>query len=283
MAVSSSTHTAHPATRSPAGRAPSLVTTGLMVVALFGSGCQLTPSPLLGPSEIENLSAELAQLETLVSATRDDLATLTSAQSEQMDSVSKRLRTIDGGVKQLPGVVQTACKTEISLPTTCDEIAIQTILIDDDKMVVGESEHLWITPPGIGLSARIDTGTNANSIHASDITSFERDGDNWVRFTLTSGYAKGDTKQANTQVVVERKIVRQLRTSKRPVVKLRVQLGNVLDSFDFILTDRTSSEHPVELGRSFLQDVALVDVGKQFVQPRFTKSKEQDESTADGQ
>lgn len=273
MAVISSTFTDRTKIRSPARRASLLATISVAIATLLGGGCQLTPTPL-GPSELDGLSEELAQLETLVSATREDLADLTTAQSEQMDSVSKRLRTIDGDVKRLPGVVQTACKTEISLPTTCDEIAVQTILIDDDKMVVGETEHLWITPPGIGLTARIDTGTSANSVHASDITPFERDGDNWVRFTLTNGAPNSSAnKQPNRSVIVERKIVRLLRTSKRPVVKLRVQLGNVLDSFDFILTDRTNSEHPVELGRTFLQDVALVDVGKQFVQPRFKKSK----------
>jgi len=229
-------------------------------VLLFGGllgGCQLQPR-VLEPSQIEALSAELAQLETLVSATRDDLASLSSNQSERMESVSKRLRTIDGDIKQLPGAVQTACQSDAAIlpTTTCDDIVTQTILVDDDKMVVGATEHLWITPPGIGLVARIDTGTSTNTIHATDITPFERDGDDWVRFTLAE------------EVIVERKIVRQLRVSKRPVVRLRVQLGNVFDSFDFILSDRSNSEQPVLLGRTFLQDVALVDVGKEFVQPK---------------
>lgn len=226
-----------------------------MVVTVLLSGCQLAPR-VLEPSEIEALSQEISQLETLVSATREDLAELTTRQSDRMESVNDRLQTIDGDIKELPEVVQNACKNDVAVPITCDEIVTQTILIDDDKMVVGAAEHLWISPPDISLIARIDTGTGTNAIHAIDITPFERDGDDWVRFTLAES------------VVVERKILRQLRTSKRPVVRLRVQLGNVLDSFDFILTDRSNSEHPVLLGRTFLQDVALVDVGKEFVQPK---------------
>ncbi len=227
----------------------------LALTTLLLGGCQLQPR-VLEPSEIEALSAELVQLESLVSATREDLAALTASQQERMESVNSRLQTIDGDIKQLPGAVQTACQSDAAVLTTCDEIVTQTILIDDDKMVVGAAEHLWITPPDIGLVARIDTGTSTNAIHATDITPFERDGDDWVRFTLAA------------EVVVERKIVRRLRVSKRPVVRLRVQLGNVLDSFDFILSDRSNSEHPVLLGRTFLQDVALVDVGKEFVQPK---------------
>jgi len=214
---------------------------------------------VLEPSEIEALSAELAQLETLVSATREDLAVLTSNQSERMELVSKRLRTLDNDLKELPGAVQTACQSDAPVTTTCDEIVTQTILVDDDKMVVGAAEHLWITPPDISLIARIDPGTSSNTIHATNITTFERDGDDWVRFTLAA------------EVIVERKIIRQLRISKRPVVRLRVRLGNVFDSFDFILSDRSNAEQPVLLGRTFLQDVALVDVGKEFVQPKASK------------
>ena len=194
-----------------------------------------------------------------------------------MDSVSERLRRVDSEVRLLPSVVQTACESNVTLPTTCDQIAVQTVLIGDDKMVVGEVETLWITPPEISLSARMDTGTSANSIHATDITLFERDSDDWVRFTLAA--KAGDDSKTNS-VAVERRIVRLLRSSKRPVVKLRVHLGNVVDSFDFILTDRTNHDHPVVLGRTFLQDIALVDVGKQFVQPRLQKSQQQDKERA---
>lgn len=250
-------------------RARPLLSSFCALACTLVAGCQLTPTPI-GASELEGLTEELAQLETLVSATRDDLAELTTTQSERMDAVNNRLRTIDDDVKQLPGVVQSACQAETTLPTTCDEVAEQTILIADDKMVLGELEHLWITPPDINLQARIDTGTSTNALHATEVRPFERDGDDWVRFTLTT---PGD----NTAVVVERKIVRLLRNSKRPVVRLRVQLGNVLDSFDFILTDRSNSEHQVLLGRTFLQDIALVDVGRAFVQPEVksrAKSKE---------
>ena len=54
------------------------------------------------------------------------------------------------------------------------------------------------------------------------------------------------------------------------MVRLRIALGDVRDSFEFILTERERSSHVIQLGRGFLQDVALVDVGRQFIQPRLT-------------
>jgi hypothetical protein len=49
---------------------------------------------------------------------------------------------------------------------------------------------------------------------------------------------------------------------------MQVRLGDVQDSFWFVLTDRAEASHQVVLGRSFLKDIALVDVGARYVQPR---------------
>ena len=51
------------------------------------------------------------------------------------------------------------------------------------------------------------------------------------------------------------------------VVRMRLVLGNVQDSFDFTLADRSHLENVMILGRNFLTDIAVVDVGKQYVQP----------------
>ena len=56
--------------------------------------------------------------------------------------------------------------------------------------------------------------------------------------------------------------------SRRPVVEMRVQLGEIQDTFEFTLADRSHLENEIILGRNFLADVTLVDVGQQFIQPR---------------
>lgn len=251
----------------------------LLAVTLV-AGCQLTPTPI-GGDDLERIETELAALETLATSTQETLQALNTQQTDQLNTVNKRLAVIDSGVKRVPTLITSACQSPEVVPVTCEEVTAQTIVNQDDKMVVGAAEHLWISPPGLHLTASIDTGASSNSIHATEVTPFERDGADWVRFTLTttddptrrSERASNRRDQAAPKsVVVERKIVRLLKISKRPVVRLRVKLGNVLDSFEFILTNRGEDQHPVELGRNFLQDVALVDVGKQFVQPRFDNS-----------
>ncbi len=247
----------------------------LIALALFAlSGCQLTKARLTG-DDVASLESELKNLEALVTATREDLQSLNSERSSQLQDVNKQLAELDGDVKRWPGLITDACQQPETTAVACDDTAVQTLISQDDKMILGQVEDLWINPPGLHLQASIDTGAASNSIHATNITPFERDGEDWVRFELskpgnssTSNASTDAGSNASDSVVVEEKVVRLLRVSKRPVVKLRVRLGNVLDSFDFILRDRSKEDHPVELGRNFLQDIAVVDVAKQFVQPR---------------
>ena len=134
------------------------------------------------------------------------------------------------------------------------------------KMTVGAVETIRITPPGVSVPARVDTGADSNSLTATDLVYFERDGDDWVRFAVAVDSG------AHT---IERKVLRHVRVlqqsdvegTRRPVVVLRVQIGELFGSFEFNLSDRTHLRHPVILGRDFLMDTMLVDVSRQFVQP----------------
>ena len=134
------------------------------------------------------------------------------------------------------------------------------------KMTVGSVETVRITPPGISVPARVDTGADSNSLTATGLVYFERDGDDWVRF---------DVAVDSGVHTIERRVLRHVRVlqqsdvegTRRPVVVLRVQIGDLFGSFEFNLSDRTHLRHPVILGRGFLMDTMLVDVSRQFVQP----------------
>jgi hypothetical protein len=58
-------------------------------------------------------------------------------------------------------------------------------------------------------------------------------------------------------------------STRRPVVDLRVRIGDIQDTFEFSLSGSSDLDHQIVLGRNFLKDIALVDVSKRFVQPPY--------------
>lgn len=146
-----------------------------------------------------------------------------------------------------------------------------------DKQVVGESEWVWLAPPGTFVEARIDSGATTSSLSAVDLVRFERDGKKWARFKVFH-------QDSNLEEEVEAPIVRYVLirqasaedTERRPVVEMNVRLGKIKSRAEFTLTDRSQMEYPVLLGREFLRDVAVVDVSKNFIHSKSSTRPEED-------
>ena len=144
------------------------------------------------------------------------------------------------------------------------------MVVSADKMLVGSLEYVYMDPPGVNVVARIDTGATSSSLHAENLVPFERDGEDWIRFDMMVN--EKDSVSVERQIVRHVRVVQQADTSgsRRPVVTMRVRLGEIQDTFEFTLADRSHLENELILGRNFLADVTLVDVGQQFIQPRYS-------------
>jgi len=144
----------------------------------------------------------------------------------------------------------------------------------DDKTVLGQVEWTYIKKAEQNFQTRVDTGASTSSLNAVDIEEFERDSKKWVRFNITH-------KEGGAEKVIEAPIVRtakilqsnsQDESSERPVIELKVSIAGIDTTSEFTLTDRTSLDYPVLLGRTFIKDVVLVDVSQEFIHPKY-KSK----------
>lgn len=132
------------------------------------------------------------------------------------------------------------------------------------KTIVGETEVVLLPEVGLSLPARIDTGAATSSLDAENIQSFERNGNRWVRFTIRDPVTGAES-------VVERRRVRRVRIIQstmdegevRPVVEMRLTIGNLTQVSEFTLTSRGHLEYPMLIGRNVLRDVMLVDVSRQ--------------------
>lgn len=151
------------------------------------------------------------------------------------------------------------------------------------KVVVGELEKFYLADPGLIFTARIDSGAETSSIHASNIKRFERDGSDWVRFDVPVPGTKDEQ-----WVTMEKEIARRVRiiqsttdeAERRVVVELQFAIGDHKQVAEFTLADRTNLTYEVLVGRNVLRDVMLIDVGKEYA-TELPESYRQPSSTGD--
>jgi len=243
-----------------------LLATGLLLAGCMQAELDSTQSTLATVSErMDALSSQLEDSQ----AALDELKHSDEAGREALEA---RMAGLDEQIQNLPNTLELSCP-ETAEPAQCEEVA--RVVVSADKMLVGELEYIYIDPPGVSVVARIDTGATSSSVHAENLVHFERDGEDWIRFDMMLN--------ETDSVSVERRILRHVRVvqqadpsgSRRPVVAMRVRLGDIQDTFEFTLADRSHLENELILGRNFLADVTLVDVGQQFIQPRYSPPEAQ--------
>lgn len=133
------------------------------------------------------------------------------------------------------------------------------------KVIVGEVENFYLAGPQLIYKARIDSGAETSSIDARNITRFERDGGNWVRFDVP-------VPGAEEFVTLEKEISRRVKViqasadeaERRVVVELQFSIGDHQQVAEFTLADRSNLSYQALIGRNVLRDVMLIDVGKEY-------------------
>lgn len=135
----------------------------------------------------------------------------------------------------------------------------------EDKLVLGEVERIRFIDAKKSFNARIDTGAETSSLGVYDIKRFERDGKKWIRFALS------DAENARIHRYPIYDSVRIKRESdekaeRRREIKLDIEIGGVkYRNQVFNLADRSHLEFQVLIGRSFLRDIAVVDVSSRHL------------------
>ncbi|WP_325894430.1 ATP-dependent zinc protease family protein [Grimontia sp. NTOU-MAR1] len=140
--------------------------------------------------------------------------------------------------------------------------------LQDGKLVMGEKEWVRVDDINVVAKARVDTGATTSSISAIDIKKFNRDGQEWVSFRLAH-----DGKQSELMEFPVVRTVHIIQSSaegydRRYVVEMPITIGDVTETTEFTLRDRHHLNFPVLLGRTYLKDIAVVDVSRQYVQPK---------------
>ncbi len=146
--------------------------------------------------------------------------------------------------------------------------AAPTAIAADADRVFGWVEKATLEPWGVEVKAKLDSGALTSSLDARDIETFEKNGVEWVRFRLRlEDEASGETFTER----MELPLYRDLRVrgaggiDERPVVLMKVCLGDTVYEEQFGLRDREEMNYPLLLGRRSIGHLGLLDVRETFL------------------
>ena len=137
-----------------------------------------------------------------------------------------------------------------------------------DPIKVGWRE--WVALPDLGIAAikaKVDTGARTSAIHAYRIETFRRAGSLWIRFELHPLQRS----QALTVVCEARAIdERTVRNSgggveHRYIVRTELKLRDRSWPIEVALANRDQMGFRMLLGRTALEDRALVEPGRSYL------------------
>lgn len=147
---------------------------------------------------------------------------------------------------------------------TIREQTIQTPAHLDGRLVLGINETASLPNLNLKMETKLDTGAENSSVDARNIRFFERDGKKWVKFDLHR--TSNGTVPMELPVKGITRIKRPgLPSVERPVVMMTITIGDITQQVPVSLTDRSNFESPLLIGRSFVQDLAIVDVNQTHI------------------
>ena len=235
-----------------------------VLATLYITGCATTEDNKKQQAEITNLQASLT-------FAKNDIEEIQA----ELDSTNNTLRMRESKITELTLALNELEKKLLDTESKIKKSKKKKAPHLNEKTVFGQSEWAYVSILKDNFKGRIDTGAAISSINAVGIEYFERDGEKWVHFDLT--HARGKNPQ-----MIEAKIQRFVtvkqssnseNTSKRPVIKLHVRIGDIVHLTEFTLTSRLHMRYPVLIGRNFMRDVALVDVSQKYIFPKHHAKK----------
>ncbi|MGD8977786.1 MAG: ATP-dependent zinc protease [Gammaproteobacteria bacterium] len=128
----------------------------------------------------------------------------------------------------------------------------------------------WVRFPDLPLppiKAKVDTGARTSCLHAFEVSSFERDGKDWVRFRVHP-----DQRDRSRVAVCEAPVLdrRQVADSgghreMRWVIETRIEIADQRQRVEMTLTDRDTMRFRMLLGRSAMKGRFTVNPSRSYL------------------
>jgi hypothetical protein len=132
------------------------------------------------------------------------------------------------------------------------------------KLLIGRKEKVDFPKLKLyGINAKIDTGAYTSAIHCDSIRAVRKGGERFVRFRLLDpSHPAYDGREIRKPLLEEEGKGSFGQTEYRYIIKTFVEIFGKSYEIELSLCDRSKMEHPILLGRKFIQDKFVVDVSK---------------------
>ncbi len=137
----------------------------------------------------------------------------------------------------------------------------------ESKVIIGSEEWCEIASLGIhAVKARVDSGAKTSSLHAFNIKTFTRNGENWVSFDVHPIQKNDETVIRCEAPVMDRRSVRSSNgtSERRYVIRVPLTMGQDTWDVELTLTNRDTMGYRMLLGREAMQGRMLVDPSAHF-------------------
>ena len=133
--------------------------------------------------------------------------------------------------------------------------------------VIGWRE--WVALPDFGdflIKAKVDTGARSSSLHSFDLNIFQRDGVDWVKFTIHPHQHSNKDEVEVEAPVLDYRSVRSSsgKANLRPVISTNLKLLETIWPVEITLANRDEMGFRMLLGREAFRRRFLVDAGGSF-------------------
>ncbi|MGY4494413.1 putative ATP-dependent zinc protease [Pseudomonas sp. TE3610] len=133
-----------------------------------------------------------------------------------------------------------------------------------EAAVFGWQEKAVIQPEQASVEMELDPTSAKSSLEVQDLTTFQKDGENWVRFSIPVAGALTGT----SDLTLERKVLRTEKSKgtfgsgQHQLVRMSLCLGDKVYAEDLTLKTHGKGTSPVKLGRDVLAHLGLVDASR---------------------
>lgn len=144
------------------------------------------------------------------------------------------------------------------------------------RIIIGWNE--WCSMPEIGIPAiraKIDTGAQTSAIHAEHITTFERDGEEWVRFTVRPISFRRKLKRVCEAPLIGKRTVISSNghKQKRYVISTTLKMGGSKWQIELTLARRETMTFRMLLGRQALASQVMIEPDQSLLLHRYTREE----------